>query len=57
MNVDGEVREDVQVPDSELGQEISSRFDEGEELNVLVVSVKVDDNTMIKIDNVTNNKN
>ncbi|KAG0258516.1 Eukaryotic translation initiation factor 5A [Actinomortierella ambigua] len=35
---DGSTKEDVKLPDSELGQEIESNFDDGKELLVTIVS-------------------
>jgi translation initiation factor 5A len=38
MLADGSTKEDVKLPDSELGESIQKEFDEGKELLVTVVS-------------------
>ncbi|KAF9159379.1 Eukaryotic translation initiation factor 5A [Actinomortierella ambigua] len=38
MLADGSTKEDVKLPDSDLGQEIESNFDDGKELLVTIVS-------------------
>lgn len=39
MADNGEIREDLRVPDSEIGKEISSKFDGGDEFMVSVRSL------------------
>jgi len=38
MDVDGASKDDVKVPDSDLGKEISAGFDEGKDLLVTIIS-------------------
>jgi translation initiation factor 5A len=38
MNQDGASKDDVKVPDSDLGSQISAGFDEGKDLLVTIVS-------------------
>ena len=38
MDDSGEIRDDIKVPESDVGKDIQSRFDKGDTINVTVLS-------------------
>lgn len=38
MTTDGETKDDVRLPEGELGDQIQSQFDEGKDLNVTIIT-------------------
>lgn len=43
MDDNGEVRDDIRLPDSDLGKEIQSKFDAGDQLLVTVISAMAEE--------------
>ena len=50
MEDNGEVREDIRLPDTDLGKEIQSKFDHGDQLLVTVISA-MDEEAAIQVKN------
>ena len=50
MDDNGEVREDIRVPDNDLGKEIQSKFDNKDQLMVTVICA-MDEEAAIQVKN------
>lgn len=48
MDDDGEIREDLRVPENDVGRELSDKFEEGEEVIATVLKA-MDEETIISV--------